>query len=297
MNKSYKDKLANNLLYVRVSLSMWTASVRDKKRARRSEELAGADRRTGSAIRYLMKPEIKAIHSEGNALRKMPKDLGYSMSLATGSHKDTGYIIPSPVWDKNKAQIELDVREWKAKVMRFVDPTVYFPALERDMKRHGSDANRNDYPATIEDIQSKFSIDVKVGKFSIGSTMLFDILDESINDIESATEDKAKELVQKIEIENLKKLQIPIKELADKLRAYGNKGSYFKGASLEAIDDIAAAIDGFNISSDPRIQDIVNTMKGTVIGLDGKVLRESEVVRASVTNNADAIVEKIESYF
>lgn len=297
MTKSYQEKIADNLLYVRYSVSMWTAKVIDKKVARESAENAGAERYTRAATRYLMKPEIKDIHSLGNAGRLLTKQDAYSMGLATGIKKDQGAIQTAIVWRNKLPIMQGIVQQWTKLVQEFCDPNVYFPLIQEDMKRQGKDANVNDYPATIELLQSKFEIDLKVGKFNIGQTMLFDIFDESINDIEEASEKKAKEFVEAIAIENLKRLKEPVKVLLQKLDEHGKNGKYFKQPTIDAIEQIVASMSGMNFSGDKRVDDVVRSIKNSLSGLDSDSLRENVEDRERVMKRAESIAHNIDSYF
>lgn len=298
MKETYQDKLANNLLYVRFSLSMWSAKVRDTKEARDSEDLAGAERKTRSVWRKLCTPEIAAIHSKGRALRKLVDDESYSMGLLSGIHKDTGKVFTSQNWDRVKPILQELIGGIAADIKEFCkDNETFTTMVERDMKRHGKNGNRNDYPGNVDDLKEKFLIELNVGKFSVGQTMLFDIMDKSIENIEKESEKRAKKIVDDLNNENFKRIKEPLIKLKESLENYGKSGSYFKQATLDEVDRIVDVMGGFNFSDDPRVKAVIEEVKNSLNGLDGQALRDSAQDRAMVSGTADRIVEKIDAYF
>ena len=298
MKNEMQDLLSNNLLNVRVQLHVWSAKIRNSKGARATEEKVGAEHGTKSEWMRLMKPEMRPVHAAFRAARLAVDQECYSMGLLTNIPKDKGKVVPSIVFDKRKglwAEKFALASKLAAEICQSEEH--YQMLVDRDMKRHGLDANRNYYPADVHELRDKFLVDLKISKFSIGQTMLFDIMDPAINDMEKVSEAKAQEIVNKLTMENFNRIKEPLKKLATSMAGYGTDGSYFKQATIDEIDRVIDAMGGFNFSGDKRIDAVIDEIKNTLSGLDAKALRKSEFDRVSVQGRAESIVKKIEAYF
>ena len=297
---SYQTELSGNLCRVHFSISMWAAKVKDKALSAEVEENKKAERGTVRSWRHLVKKEIAPIHSLGGAIRNSIYSVSYPMGLLSGIEKDQGRVIPVKVYDKHKAEWTKMIRRWVSMVQDFCEDNLFDLAIQRDAVNQGENFNRGDYPATVEQLQEKFAIDFKVGMFSASQTLLFDIMDKAIEDVEKATEEKAQELTETLVKDNFDRIRKPLKELIKGMQNHGIGRSYFKDVTIENVSTMVDLMDGFNFTNDPRITDIIEDIKRAgLTELDPKVLRpvNDGGDRAMVAGNAERIVEKLDSYF
>lgn len=296
MQNNYQDMLANSLLRVRFQFHRWSAFIWDAEEAATLDTLRGSASGSHKVKKQLCKPEMLPIKRGGSHLRTFLYSISYPIGICSGIHKDTGRLIPSLVFDEHKTKLQSMIQELSDNIVKLCEENYFTTMIERDMKRLGNASHRGDYPATVADMQSKFLLDFKVAKFSVGQTMLFDIMDNAINDVEKASEIRAKEVIESMVIDLFKRIKEPLISLSNGMDSHGKSGKYFKKPTVYAIDEMIASVKSLNFANDSRISGILAEVKNKLDGIDPDALRESESDRRNVSKASKDIVAKIDAY-
>jgi len=181
------------------------------------------------------------------------------------------------------------VDNMKALHMPNYDKYVQLDIQQRSMGTN-SRATLEDYP-TAEEFESRIGFDLRFSPLPDASHFLFDISDED----KSAFTDMMATVEQSARNETIKMMLEPLGHLVEKLnKPIGTEGSIFRESAIENVIDNINRAKKLNVSDDPEITTMINTLSSAVNVYTGtNVLRESPIVREQAAKKLDEIARQM----
>lgn len=164
--------------------------------------------------------------------------------------------------------------------------------VDQSIAKLGDVADRYSYP-TVEDLRSKFRFDVQFSpvpsadQFS-SVNLPPEVMDTLAQRMSEHTKTQAVEAVRHVYQRALDRVQHLYQMTCEEDRRLHE-------STVEHVKDTADILESFNVTGDPELASIVNDMRElTLTGVDD--MRKNKIVREVAADQADKLVQKMESY-
>lgn len=282
--------IVNECMIANLSIGMWAAQKLDKEASRKVTEDAGAVADAGNFNKHLVsKDALKPIISAANAIRTH----FYTYTLPWKDNGDR--LLTRKGYMKFIDEHEDLIRSFNSAVEDFLT-RVYPEARARAEFRMGDLFDPNDYPpvyALRHRFYARMEIDavVEAGDFRV--EMDEDHLDRIRGDMERAMTSRLGAAMGDV----WERLRDTLQHLHNKLKVddQGNK-EVFRDSTVTNLEEIVELLPSLNITNDPNLERIRADIEASIIGYTPKQLRKSEEVRASVSEDAQRILEDLSGF-
>jgi hypothetical protein len=282
--------LSRKATLVTVEISQWTARKLDRKVTDEVNQAHNASKDAGRYNKLLIEAKrLEKITALVSAARK----LHYTM---TKPWADEGMrILPNVLHEKFANEFRKLKREFDAAADEFCRD---FPQYVEERKRALNGLfNPADYPSA-EEIRGKFKLATKTFPVPEADDFRSDVLDtDTVEDIKRElreTSDTVLSDAMKHSIEQIVKL---VGHMATKLKEFKNsedgKKHFFQDSLVENVRELADLLPAFNLTNDPKFDQVAKRIQRELCAEDAKTLRENDTARETVQKSADDILKDV----
>ena len=295
MSKSKKvaTPLSRKAVLVSVSISQWTARKIDKRVTDEVNREHGASDDAGRYNKLLIEAERLA---KINGLVSAARTMHYKM---TRPWADEGpRILPNALFVTFSEKFRAIKRDFERAADEFARGYPDFIA-ERKRALNGL-FNADDYPP-VEQIRSKFKLDMTILPFPDAADFRADLDDDTVADIKREMAATADRVVDNAMRHTAQQIVETVGHMSEKLKEYksGQKGEprkFFLNSLVENVRDLAELLPAFNLTDDPKLTAITNRITKELCAEDAAALRENDAARESVQKSADDIVAAVSQF-
>jgi hypothetical protein len=290
MHAIIASPLARKAVLVSVSISQWTARRLDRKV---TDEVNAQHNATSNAGRY------NKLLIDPTRLKK----IGEIVSKARGLHytltrpwQDEGArILPNQLFEKFANEFRQIKRDFEAAAEEFCDG---YPAYIEERKRELGDLFKaDDYPS-VEDIRSKFKLDMSVMPLPDANDFRSDLDPDLVEDLRAEIAKSVDAATDGAQQATVKQLAEVVGHMAKKLREFSEKKegqrTFFADSLVGNVRELADLLPAFNLKGDPELNRIAARVKSELCGTEPDELREDAKARDSVRKSAEQIVAEVE---
>lgn len=275
--------ISERALLVSVNISQWTARKLDKREsaevARRNSAIDGSIRANKDLLP--MAHSLKQVHSVVGSIRNEFYRTTVPWMNDMGIIKAEGYMTFAPRMAERKIEFDTAVNKFLDEYQELrIDASYLLGGLYRD----------EDYPSP-EEIATKFKMDVAFYPVPAPSewgrlSPLADIADGMAHDLAAKYAEREREAT-KVVWERLHKLVSAAHNTltSDKGRVHDTL--------LDNARELCSIMPSLNISDDPTLETMRQSLEGAIAGVDTDALRKDEVVRTQVSDKLADIMNKM----
>ena len=277
------SNLAQRAVLAGLRISTWTGRKYDRKV---SEEVAQAHNTGVNAGRYQKNlaqgaGTLEAIRSVASAARNTHNALTLPWT------NEGERILPTLGYMK---WLE-EMRRYKGELASLVDMFVSeYPAIkESDKAVLNGLYNEADYPV---DIRACFSFDTLVKPLPQAEDFRVHLAEEEVGEIKRQLTEAVEASVQEAQLEGVKRLYQAVSRMAERL---STPDAIFKNTLTSNVEELVGLLPGFNLTDNPDLDRVVQTVRERLTGLKAEDLRESEVLRKNVAYDATQVVNQMQA--
>lgn len=211
---------------------------------------------------------------------------------------DDGYRILSGVAYLDYMQkIRALVTEWEQALITEIIPN--YPAMKADAKvRLGKMYDDSDYPAELKD---RFKVVITVRPIPDGSDFRVDVGDQEAKNIRAAIEEENKTIVEAAMKDVWARLADVIGKTSERLKAYsvnkeGKVEHTFRDTLITNITELLDVVPALNVTGDATLTKFAEQIRKEIVAHTPDQLRDTESLRVSVAEKADAILTKMQGF-
>ena len=289
------DKIQNNAMLVKVRCTKWCNTITDRGITDQvTVDKAAADgylRVTKRLAKQAVVKELnKTIGQVGNTVLK----------LWTVPWDDGVHLITVDNLDRFEAALRKKadrLEELKAELQ-----DTWPDVIEADKVRLGDAFDPDDYPSVTE-IVNRYSISYELRPLPSGDDIRVNLPQQRVNAIRQQVE---QDVAAKVEAG----AKVVSERVADVLTTFiegmerhgtkadgAKRASKFADSTVEAIERLAEALPGLNLTGDPALTAVSNDLFLKLRDLDPQVLREDDGKRQQAADTAKEIVSKLSGFF
>lgn len=289
------DKIQNNAMLVRVKCTKWCNSITDREITDQvTFDKAAAD----GYLRVTKRLAKQAVVKE---LNKIIGQVGNTvLKLWTVPWDDGVHLITVDNLDRFEAALQKKadrLAELKAELQ-----DTWPAVIEADKARLGAAFDANDYPSASEVI-NRYSITYELRPLPSGDDIRVNLPQKRVNAIRQQVErDVAAKVEAGAKVVSERVADV-LNTFVDGMERHGTKAdgakraSKFADSTVEAIERLAEALPGLNLTGDPALTAVSNDLFLKLRDLDPQVLREDAGERQQATDTAKEIVSKLSGFF
>ena len=292
METHVKSPLSRKAVLVAVTISQWTARKLDRKVTKETNEKYHAAEDAGRYNKLLIEKERIA---KITGLVSAARALHYKY---TKPWMDDGpRILPNAVFVEFANEFRKLKQEFEVEVDKFCRE--YPSYVEERKKALNGLFNEADYPAP-EDIRSKFNLDHKLSPMPDAADFRSDLDPEIEADIRREIEEQTSKVGSSVVKHTTQQIVETVGHMAKKLAEYKSdpeKRSFFSDSLVENVRELAKLLPAFNLTGDPKLDEITNRIQKELCAEDAQALRDNPEARKSVAKSAEDIVADVTKFF
>jgi hypothetical protein len=274
--------LAEKGMIVNVVIGQWSGRKDDKQVAKDVE----AQHHTTNAGRYLKnlidEKQLKVIHQASSAIRKFVAE----QTMPWGDNGDR--LLPAV----HHLDFLKEYRDLQADFQDAVsDFLLEYPILVTDAQRTLKTLFRaTDYPSLAQ-MKNKFKLHLSVQPIANLDDFRLEVDPTELEQLRTRMEQEFYQRITEATRDIWERIRNAVGRVAAKL---SEKEPKFHDSLVTHIGDLVELLPKLNITGDPDITQAVNSMKSLVV--DPRNLRTNEVFRSQKAKQAQAIMDKFDSY-
>lgn len=282
-------KVTENAIIIALSISQWTARVKDKVATASVEKSFNTHGNAGQFQKSLVEgdilkeiqqltSEMRTYHNE-NTLPWGDNGERFLPIIPVGKGGKTTYHDYMSVMSQLKSKFE-------DKVAEFVK---LYPTLKDEARRRLNGLYvESDYPDNIE---SKFGVRITPSAVPASENLNVNLPEAEVQKLREELGIEVNSKLQSAIADIWKRLEKVVKNMSDKLKESDPK---FKDSLVNNIKDIIKIAPKLNIFNDPKINEMCKEMKKLTVEPDA--IRKDIVTRKNVAKNADEILKKMQAF-
>jgi len=288
--------LSRKAVLVAVNISQWTARKLDRKV---TDKVNRENNATDDAGRY-NKLLIAGEHlAELTSMVSKARALHYMM---TQPWADEGpRILPNALFHKFSEEFRVMKRDFAEAADKFA--SAYPGFIEQRKVELNGLFDEKDYPSPSE-IRSKFNLDLTILPFPDAADFRSELDDDTVAEIRAQLQTTTANVVDGAMQHTVERIVEAVGHMAKKLAEFkpsagkGDKAEgVFRDSLVENVRQLAELLPAFNLTGDPRFDEIAKRIKSELCVEDAKDLRENDDVREAVQKSADEIVAAVQGIF
>ena len=289
------DKIQTNAMLVRVKCTKWNNSITDRE----ITDQVTVDK--AAADGYLRVTKRLAKQAVVKELNKLIGQVGNTvLKLWTVPWDDGVHLISVDNLDRFEAALRKKADRLEELKVELQDT---WPAvIEADKVRLGDAFDPDDYPS-VNEIVNRYSITYELRPLPSGDDIRVNLPQQRVNAIRQQVE---RDVSAKVEAG----AKVVSERVADVLTTFiegmerhgtkadgAKRASKFADSTVEAIERLAEALPGLNLTGDPALTAVSNDLFLKLRDLDPQVLREDDGKRQQAADTAKEIVNKLSGFF
>lgn len=289
------DRIQNNAVLVRVRCTKWNNSITDKSITDQVTLDKSADKG------YLRVTKVLAKQACVKELNRIIGQVGNQVVRTWTVPWDDGTYL---VTVDNLDRFERELRQKSDRLEELkVELRREWPSIiAEDRNRLGSAFRETDYPSA-DQIADRYSITYELKPLPSGNDIRINLPQDRIDSIREQVErDVSQRVEQGAKIVHERVADV-LNTLIEGLERHGTKAagakraSKFADSTVEAIERLAEALPGINLTGDPALTSVSNDLFLKLRDLDPQALRDDPAQRKQVTNVAKNIVNKLSGFY
>ena len=289
------DKIQANAMLVRVRCTKWNNSITDREITDQvTFDKAAADG-------YLRVTKRLAKQAVVKHLNKVIGQVGNTvLRLWTVPWDDGVHLITVDNLDRFEAALrkKSDLLEELKSELQDTWPDV----IEADRVRLGDAFDPDDYPS-VNEIVNRYSITYELRPLPSGDDIRVNLPQQRVNAIRQQVEQDVAAKVEAGAKVVSERVADVLNTFVEGMERHGTKAdgakraSKFADSTVEAIERLAEALPGLNLTGDPALTAVSNDLFLKLRDLDPQVLREDAGERQQAADTAKEIVSKLSGFF
>ena len=159
----------------------------------------------------------------------------------------------------------------------------------------GSLFNQEDYPG-VSVVGSKFAADFRIMPIPTGGDFRANLSDLEVERIRAKIDADVAAVFRASQVDIWRRLWTVVKPIPQRLRDYdGGKEGAFRDTLITNVRDLLAVLSDLNIEGDPDLENVAKLLAAAT-SVDPKTLRENEIARNQVADDAEAILSRISAF-
>ena len=289
------DKIQTNAMLVRVKCTKWNNSITDRE----ITDQVTVDK--AAADGYLRVTKRLAKQAVVKHLNKVIGQVGNTvLKLWTVPWDDGVHLITVDNLDRFEAALrkKSDLLEELKSELQDTWPDV----IEADKVRLGDAFDPDDYPS-VNEIVNRYSISYKLIPLPSGDDIRVNLPQQRVNAIRQQVEQDVSAKVEAGAKVVSERVADVLNTFVEGMERHGTKAdgakraSKFADSTVEAIERLAEALPGLNLTGDPALTAVSNDLFLKLRDLDPQVLREDAGERQQAADTAKEIVSKLSGFF
>lgn len=277
--------IANEALVLNLQIGFWAGYKLDKEKSKEVTEGAGAAGDAARVNKHLIAKETLApITKAADAVRRH----FYAKTLPWKDNGDR--LVPREAFEVFMDQHGRLTDKFLAEVEVFVSRT-YAEARERAAFRMGAMFKEADYPVP-DTLRSRFYCKLDLDPVVEGSDFRVTMSDAATDVVWEAAEAQLRDRLAKATGDVWKRLADALGHFADRMQG----DVTFRESTLTNLIEVAEVLPGLNITNDASISALCAEITQRFGGLDAKMLRTKPLIRAVVSSEAQAIMDRMKGF-
>jgi hypothetical protein len=280
--------IASSAVLVELNISVWPANKVDREMTETVNTNASAVRDASQTRKNLF---------AGTSLRKDIEKLAARIRLYHNQHTlpwaDKGQrLLPTKLFMEYKQTMNNYEAQFKQMCDNFF---IAYPQLVTEAQTHlGTMYRASDYP-DIAEVQMKFGFRMAIDPIPESGDFRLDISAQDLDEMKAQYEAKFDERLAEAMRTPWERLHTVLTAMSEKLtdEEYGDKKRYHDSLVTNAVD-LCGLLDKMNITNDPKLEEARKQLELTMLGADIETIKDSAMVRESMKNKVDAILQKFE---
>lgn len=278
--------LATSALIVNLSLSVWTGRKLDRGVSQEIERNKNTKTRVGNYHKNLFAGSVslEAINKICNEARSWH----YLMTQPWGDNGDR--LLSAMILLEYKQQLEdYEDRFWTA-VNEFLSD--YPNLVSAAAFKLGGLFNRADYPDVTE-VKSKFGFKYTLSPVPTAGDFRVDIGQSGLEELRDHYEHVLKAKVDSAMHDAWDRVQRVLEHMSERLEdATGGKHKIFRDSLVDNALELCDLLKHFNLTNDPKLEQLRKDLEQVIRGLDGESLRKSDKLRRDTKVEVDTLLEE-----
>lgn len=285
-----RNLLSQKAVLASLNIAGWTSRRLDKRVTKETNSRHGAADDAGRYNKLLI---AKTATEPLTTISSRARADFYEMSqpwLDTGAR-----VLPSALYVDFSTKMRKHKDDYAAAAERFV--AEYPDYILEAKKRLNGMFNPSDYPDQRK-VRKLFDMDVKILPCPDAADFRVDIADEHADDIRSDIEARMQDALKVAMREPYQRIIDTVGHMAERLKAYtpGKRDGVFHASLVDNVRSLVRLLPAFNLTNDPNLTAIAETMSRDLCGFEAQELRDNEKARKRVRKAAEAIVADVSDF-
>jgi len=273
-----------NMLAASLHISQWTGQKTDQKTTAETLLAKGADSDAGKFSKLLVPKKLlseldKAHFDARRDFRRFTLPFEHGMGLVSGE-----------MFDEFRAAMTAHRATFEAAAQKFVDD-VYPGVLADATARQGALFDAADFPTQAE-LRDRFQFRLSISPVPHAAELKLSSVSAAVEaELRSEYDQLLRDRLAEAQLEVWLRVMEPVAKLADVL---SSPDKVFKASTVESVRAIAEMAPKMLVEPDDELTAVCQRVSDVLAGLDAKVLRESNEVRADAATSVSQVRADIE---
>ena len=279
------NNIQDKVMLVNLSVSQWTARKLDKGASNATADMYNAAhehvRTTKSTIAKKHLQDIIKIVGEIRT---------YHYKHTLPFDNNGAALLTTAIFPEYMAEIGKFKNKFESAVNKLIDN--YDDYINEQKTELGSLFNQSDYPSTSE-LRHKYKVSAEFAPMPVGDNFRVSLDAETLAEIKADIETKAQSCIDAAMSDLFKRAYDAIAALKERMTDDNGKPKTFRDTLIGNISELADILPKLNVTNDPDLSDLADTLKSDLSKLIPNELRQDKTKRRDVIKKADAILNKL----
>jgi hypothetical protein len=279
--------IANSAVLVRLNISVWGASKRNKDLENEVARGKNADPKAMRMYDNLM------VGSTGHKdVQKHAANVRLWHTNMTLPWDERGYrLCPTSLFLDYKSQHNLKKAAFNSMLDTF--RVKYFSYRETARQYRGDMFNENDYPP-VEEVMSKFAWNFVVAPVPESGHLCIDLPEQEMQELRQSCDEEVERKVAEAAKENEKRLLKELQGISAKCTDTGDDDEADKKRWHDTFVtnpiDLCRMLKHMNLSNDPKVEEARQRLEDIMAGKTKEMFKDSPTIRQEVKDEVDSII-------
>lgn len=279
--------IANSAVLVRLNISVWGASKRNKELEQEVARNKNADPKAMRMYDNLM------VGSTGHKdIQKHAANVRLWHTNMTLPWDERGYrLCPTSLFLDYKSQHNLKKTAFDSMLDTF--RVKYFSYRETAREYRGDMFNENDYPPVAE-VMSKFAWNFVVAPVPESGHLCIDLPEQEMQELRQSCDEEVERKVAEAAKENEKRLLKELQGISAKCTDTGDDDEDDKKRWHDTFVtnpiDLCRMLKHMNLSNDPKVEEARQRLEDVMAGKTKEMFKDSSTIRQEVKDEVDSII-------
>ena len=279
--------IANSAVLVKLNISVWGATKRNKQLEQEIAASKNADPKATRAYDELM------VGSSGH--KDIQKYAGNSRlwhSAMTLPWDDKGWrLCPTSLFIDYKQQHNWKRQEFERQVNQFRDKYAVYREVAREYR--GDIFNEADYPP-VEEVIGKYAWNFAVAPVPSGGHLCIDLPEQEMQELRSACDDEVERRVQEAVKESERRLRKQLDHISEKCAGADDDDKRWHDTFVSNPLELCRMLKHMNVTKDPKLEEARKKLEEIMEGKTKEMFKDKPEVREEVKKEVDEIIKTYE---